>query len=428
MSRLSERMVGLRRTGFFHIFGASTINRLLGLFLNFILVRILPQSEYGSYAYALNIAYYFLIFNGLGVATAILQICSEEHNDKPRADSFYAYGYRSGVIIDCGLAVGMLVVSLFVPLAIEGSNKLLSLLCVYPLSVLLFTIKTTRLRVCLMNRAYALVTVMQTILMVLFSLVGVFCFQAVGLVIGQTLSYFVAYGITCVIFPFRYSGPFCLSKQDKGSFWKLSIISAITEGLSQALSLIGTFLTGLLLASDTLVAIYQASTMIPFGLLFIPSAIVTYIYPYFARNRKDAHWTIANFKKLMIGTFVGMALITLVVCLVAEPLVIFVFGEPYREAIPILRILMIAFLLASTFRQIPGNLLVTQWKIKFNTFIAAVSIVVNIVSALLLIPGFGIFGAAWSYVVTIGINSLLSTGLYIRTITNLRRRETKLSV
>lgn len=416
---LSKRLDGLKNTGFFHIFGASTVNKLLGVVLSFVLVRILPQAEYGVYAYALNIANYFLILNGLGVVSAILQICSEEHKDKIKANSFFAYGYKWGAIVDCLIAGGMLLVSIFVPLAIPESNKILSLLCLYPLSVLLFTIKITRLRVQLNNRDYAISTVTQTVLMVIFSLVGVLTFQAVGLVVGQTASYFIAYLIVCVKFPSKGISCQPLNEQEKTNFWKISIISAVTEGLSQALSLIGTFLTGLLLASDTLVAIYQASTMIPFGLLFIPSAIVTYIYPYFARNKDNANWTRANYKKLTAYTFVGMAAITLVICLFAEPIVLFFFGESYREAIPILRILMIAFLIASTFRQIPGNLLVTQWKLKTNTVIALISIIVNVLSSLLLIPNFEVYGAAWSYVLTIGFNSVLSTGMYIRTIRKL---------
>lgn len=416
---LSKRLDSLKETGFFHIFGASTINKILGVVLSFVLVRILPQAEYGVYAYALNIANYFLILNGLGVVSAILQICSEEHKDEIKANSFFVYGYKWGAIVDCFIAGGMLFISIFVSLAIPESNTILSLLCLYPLSVLLFTIKVTRLRVQLNNRDYAISTVTQTVLMVIFSLVGVLTFQAAGLVVGQIASYFIAYLIMCVRFPFKGINRQPLDEQEKTNFWKISIISAITEGLSQALSLIGTFLTGLLLASDTLVAIYQASTMIPFGLLFIPSAIVTYIYPYFARNKNDANWTRANYKKLTMYTFVGMAAITLAICLLAEPIVLFIFGEPYREAIPILRILMIAFLVASTFRQIPGNLLVTQWKLKTNTVIALISIIVNVLSSLLLIPNFGVYGAAWSYVLTIGFNSMLSTGMYIRTIRNL---------
>lgn len=416
---LSKRLDSLKKTGFFHIFGASTINKILGVVLSFVLVRILPQAEYGVYAYALNIANYFLILNGLGAVSAILQICSEEHKDKIKANSFFAYGYKWGAIVDCLIAGGMLFVSLFVPLAIPESNEILSLLCLYPFSVLLFTIKVTRLRVQLNNRDYAISTVTQTVLMVIFSLAGVLTFQAVGLVVGQTASYFIAYLIVCLRFPFKGADRQVLSKQDKMSFWKISIISAVTDGLSQALSLIGTFLTGLLLASDTLVAIYQASTMIPFGLLFIPSAIITYVYPYFARNRNDASWTKRNYKKLTVYAFAGMAAITIAICLLAEPIVLFIFGEPYREAIPILRILMIAFLIASTFRQIPGNLLVTQWKLKANTIIAITAIIVNVLSSLILIPSFGIYGAAWSYVLTMGINSMLSTGMYIKTIRSL---------
>lgn len=413
VKEFSSATKGLKETGFFHIVGASTLNRILALAFNLVLVRILSQDEYGTYAYALNIASFFVIFNGLGVVSAILQICSEKHQKQNEADGVYAYAYLKGVQIDVVLAILMLIVSLFVPFSIPGSNRILLCFCLYPLAMLLFDIKVTRLRVLLKNKEYAFATVMQTIAMIVLSLIGVYAFQVIGLVVGQSLSYFLVYVLLCFRYPFR-RGRFSKREPiDKRDFWGISLISAFNNGLSQALTLVGTFLVGLLLASKSDVALYQAAIMVPFGLLFIPAAIVTYIYPYFARKRNDKDWTIRNYRRITFAVGISMGIVSVLICLLAGPLVLLLFGGDYAAAASPLRIMMIAFFLASTFRQIPGNLLVTQRKLRTNTCIGVLTILVNIAAAVTLIPQFGINGAAWSYVAAITVNSICNTVAYV---------------
>lgn len=409
----------LTKTGFFHIFGASSLNRVLIVILGFVLVRVLSKEDYGVYAYAFNIASFFVIFNGLGVTSAILQICSELHADKEAADSIYSYGYRWGIGVDLTMAVVIVFVGVFVPLKIHESNSLLILYCIYPLVMFLFDVKAVRFRVLLMNNVYAFGMNMQSILMTALSILGALLFSAVGLVVGQILSYAITYVVLCIRHPFSKEGVHALAKREKRDFWSISLISSVNNGLSQALTLTGTFFIGCYLTNDALVAEYQVATMIPFGLMFLPGMFMTYVYPYFARNKEDRRWSIGAFAKLSAACFVLMGVVSALVCWFAEPIVLLLFGSQYAEIVPILRILMIGFFIAGVLRQPSGNLLVTQRKLLTNTAIGIITIAVNVAASVFLIPGNGMYGAAYTYLITMGSSGVLYAVCYIRTLLRL---------
>src|SRR5699024_8769146 len=140
--------------------------------------------------------------------------------------------------------------------------------------MLLCDIKLVYLRTNFLNREYAFATNLQTILLVVFSIIGACLFAAPGLLIGQSLAYLLSYLSLCIKFPFRFSSSIKLTKAKKIDFWGIAGISAFNNGIGHALTLVGTFFVGLLLTNDELVANYQVATYIPFGLLFIPSAVM----------------------------------------------------------------------------------------------------------------------------------------------------------
>ncbi len=407
----------LFKTGFFHIFGAGSINRIFLALLSIVLVRILSQENFGIYSYAYNIASFFVLFNGLGAASAFLQIGSELHKDKHSSNSIFAYAYRMGICVDVALAIIIIAVGLFAPLAIQGSNSLLLLYCAYPLVTFLVEIKQCYLRVDLKNKDYALMTNIQTGLNVGLAILGAVLFQAIGLVIGQLLANVLSYLLMSVKYPFRNMELLKnITRAEKKDFWKIGAMSSFNNALSQALTLVGTFLVGLLLVDADLVAIYKASTTIPFALLFIPGALIIYLYPYFARHNKDREWTISHYAKLIgFGTLL-MGIVTIGFIITTKPIVILVFGEQYLDSVLPMQILLIGFFINAAFRQPTGNLLVTQRKLVVNSIVGAISIAFNVVASLIFIPHYGVVGAAVVYDLTMLLGAVLSMPVYVRVI------------
>lgn len=422
-----SKFAKLLKSGFFHIVGAGTINKVISMLLSIVLVRILSKADYGCYAYAFNIVSFFVLFNGLGAAPAILQICSENYRDKLKSLAVYRYAFKGGVAVDVVIAALILAVAIFVPLAIDGSNALLALYCFYPLVSLLCDMRLMRLRVGLQNQAYARMTNIQTILLASFSVVGAWLCQAVGLIVGQCLAYCASYLLLAHTVGAKAQdhanddSSYRLSKGERDDFWKIAVISSFNNGLSGMLTLIGAQLIGILMTDAETVASYKAATTIPFALLFLPSAVMTYAYPYFARNKDDRSWTLRNYGLLLLGCG-AMSLLILGLCeILAVPIISIIFGEQYLDAVPCFRILMLGFFVTATLRTPTGNLLVTQRRLFANTLMGVLSIVFNVLLSFALIPSYGMVGAAWVYVLTMVLGSFICVPIFLATAGKPRR-------
>lgn len=404
----------LASSGFFHIFGASTINKVLTALLSIVLVRMLSKMEYGAYTYAFNIASFFVLFNGLGASSALLQLCSEAYKDRALSDRYYAYGTRAGIAFDALLALAIVLVGITIPLAVTGSNGLLILLCLYPFATLICELKLTKLRVEQRNKDYALMTNAQTVCLVVFSILGAAVFDAAGLIVGQYIALGITYGTLCIRCSLGTRGlSTSLSGFEKREFWGIALVSTLNNGLSQALTLVGTFFVGVLLGSAELVASYKVATIIPYALLFMPAAIVTYIYPYFARRKDDRAWSLARYRSLILTSGLVFSVVTIVLIVFAQPILALLFGEQYLDVTPAYSILMVGFFITASFRQPTGNLLVTQRRLKFNFLVGLISILANIILSLALIPVWGMVGAALAYTATMAIGAVLSVPYYI---------------
>lgn len=423
--RITGSLSGLLKTGFFHIFGASTINKVITALVSIILVRILSKTDFGMYAYVANIASFFILFNGLGAASAVLQLCSEKHDSPRMMQAIYRFAIKAGCIADVVFCIAIVAFALFAPLTIPDSGRLLLLYCLYPLLIFVCDVQLVWLRVNLQNVVYARMTNIQTLLISICSIGGALLLQSAGLIIGQSL----AYGISFVALRFSTKAVLPAQEQDNDDpsswvkdYWSIALVSSLNNGLGQALTLIGTFAVGALLASETLLAEFKVATTIPYALAFIPAAIMTYCYPYFARNRDNQAWTIRNYVRLMMGSMLFNGVLTVVFAVFAVQIICFIFGDAYEPASRTFQILMIGYFINATFRVPVGNLLTTQRKLTYNTFVSVVSIASIVVFNNWLIPIYGIEGAALAYSTTILIGALLNNAYYVHTIMHIARR------
>lgn len=420
LQKMNSYIKKLFDTGFFHIVGSSVLNRIIQMFVGIVLVRILSKEAYGMYAYAYNIFSFFLIFNGFGAISAMVQICSEQSGDERKMYTLFFFGYRFGALFNVAMGALIVLVALVVPLSLAGGNHILLLYALFPLGQLLCEVKTTQFRVTFKNKEYAYLTNTQTILFSIGSLVGAYVHGPEGLAIGSTVGLYANYLLACRLYPLdRSYAHERIEQSEKRDFLGIAGISAFNNGISQALTLVGTFLVGALLASDVLVASYKVTTTIPFALLFIPNIVVTYIFPHFTKNHDNKSWTIRNYMRVTLCLASSMLAITLFCCVLAEPITLVLFGDQYLDSVPAFRIMMLGFFAAAAFVVPTGNLLITQRKLLYNTFVGIVSIVANIALSFALIPTQGTIGAALAYSLTMCVRAVLNVAYYLYVILRL---------
>lgn len=411
---LQKYIMKLFRSGFFHITSSEVLNKAVTFGYAILIVRIIPKANYGSYVYANNIFSMFMVLSGLGIATSVLQLASESSDNPIKRSSLIRFALRFGVITNICLASLMALVSIHVKFPIENSNKLLTLLAFLPILNIVKDLQKISLRVSFKNREYARSNVFDTLLLSGFAIIGALIFKEFGVIIGHYLSTITMLfylrsltGIPSV--RFRVGIP----PSEKKVVIKIAGISALNNGLSQVLSLLGTFILGWFVPNKESIASYKAATTIPFALTFIPSVLMIYAYPYFARNRMNKNWTKENFSRLFMLSGCFFLLISIIGVIFSKSIIHFVFGQNYADAVVPFRILISSFFVTSTFNIIPGNLLVTQRRLGYNLLVNIVGAVVNILSNVILIPMHGSLGASLAYFSSVLTTGILSASGYI---------------
>lgn len=407
---IKEIIKKFARTGFFHIFGGSVINKVVAFLSSIVLVRLLTKEEYGVFTYAWNIYNIVILLNGLGVATAVLQMCSERSGDETYARKISSYATRFGMTFDILISILLFVIGAFVPLNIDGAGELLRLLCFLPMLRLLFDLVLSNLRAQKRNREYAILSTINTVAVFLVSVVGALLFREKGLIFGYYAAYLLSVFLGIGKMDVRlYSKGVSLEAEERKSLRSIAIVSMFNTGLSELMYLLDVFVLGIVDPQETILASYKVATIIPSALPFITISLVTYIYPYFAEHREDGAWCLKRYKQIVLGLGAVNLLVSGILFCFA-PLVIWIcFGNTYADVLPIFRLLVANYFISGTFRILSGNLLVTQRKLKFNLFVAIVAGCVNILADFLLISWWGAIGAALATVLVVLLTSILNT-------------------
>lgn len=411
----------LMGTGFLFIFGSSTINQIVSFAYSIIIVRLIPKANYGVYSYAFTIYSFFILLSGFGIVQAIVQIGSENADNDEKITDLVQYGTNSGVKINCLLSVLILSTALFIRLPIQGSNTLLGLLFLLPILSVIKDIQKTSLRIRFRNKEFAKANTVDTILITFFTILGALVFQEKGMILSQ-----YAAAALIILLLWKTSGVPNLrkttqvSQKEKIDIWKISGISMLNSGLSLLLPLVGTFILGIISADENMIASYRVASVIPTALNFIPSALMVYAYPYFAKHKDERAWVIKHYSLLVSSACALLLIITLGGQIFARQIISIIFGSQYAEAIVPFRILMISFFVNGTFNIIPGNLLVTQRRLKINLLTGITGTIISILANFLLIPRFASEGAAISQLLSVGVTGAMLTLWFIHIIRSIK--------
>jgi O-antigen/teichoic acid export membrane protein len=130
----------------------------------------------------------------------------------------------------------------------------------------------------------------------------------------------------------------------------------------------------------------------------VPALLVASFYPQLSQLVTDLPALKHQMKKIL-RVLLLIGIIGLILAWIAAPLLPVLFGPSYVDTIPLIRILFLVFpVLCCT--HLFTNVLVILYTTRTVLWISAVGVVVNIALNLWLIPGFGIFAAATTTIIT----------------------------
>jgi O-antigen/teichoic acid export membrane protein len=403
----------LHKKGFVDIVFSTGFNKLLTLITTSVIVRILTKDDYGNYSYALNIVSIISIFSSIGLDSVMLQFASEQPiENREERNGIYKFCLLVGASINILFSVGTLIYAYVGPLKLESARSaFVGLSCVY-IFQFFYKIVTVYHRVQLNNKKYAHTTNIHSIAFFALSIGGAFLLESAGVVLGRYIAFLIA-GIFGVVISrkdifevFKYRMP---DRKKMADMLKYGSLITVTNAIAEILYFIDIFVIGLVVGQSDAVADYKVAMTIPFALNAIPGVIVTFIYPYLARNKDNISWVKRNYHKVLIFTTPINLMISLIGFILAPIIVRIAFGNDYSNAVSCFRILMVSYFFSSSFRVISGNIIAMLRKVKVNLVLDSITSFFNIIIDYLLVKYYGSIGAAIASLSVVCLAGILSS-------------------
>ncbi|RGT71592.1 hypothetical protein DWX08_12775 [Ruminococcus sp. AF18-22] len=396
LKTIKIKIASLLQGGFFHIFIGNTLVKMIGFISSIVIVRLVDKNEYAYLAYADNLYNYVIAFAGLGMTSAILKYCTSAKT-KEEDKAYYVFAMKYGTLFEGVLSVLIIMYVTFATIPFPEAKIIVYILAVYPMATNLLNTTMSYLRAHAENVKYSQSALVQTCVAFVGSVILVSILGIQGIAIARYTAVTVA--IICIVKTVRkHCGKIQkkkLNKTEIKGFMAMSISLMIANLFSMIMPINEMTLVNQLLQSEVITANYKIATMIPSQISFITQSIIIYYFTILARKQnKEEVWELSK----KVGILSGGIIFIICLCgaLLTPWLIVFVYGEQYKDAIILSVVFWIVNGLNAGIRMVPMNFLPAIGIAKFNAIMAAVSCLVHFIIAYIAILKWGIWGAGLS--------------------------------
>lgn len=412
--KVRQALASLKSKGAFAILSGTFLTKIAAFLGSLILVRIMSKSEFGALGYMENLYTYACLFAGYGLNNAVYRylVLKETACEKK---GVFDYVVSQGTRFNLAF-VAILAASAFLfPHSEEFSAAHLLL----PLMLLALPFQfladacSFSLRALFRNRAFALAAVL--------TVATVWGAKAAGAALlgleGAAASWPIAYCVVALslLFYFRrkvFPGVSSIApeKEERKGIRSYSLQYMITNGLWALFLQNDLLMIGLLTGDASAVADYKVAYAIPAAIAILSSSVGMFVAPYFVKREGDKAWVWSNYKKTFAASAVLVGMAALLVALLAEPVIGFFYGEQYLNIVPLMNLLLVTAFITNGLRYTTANLLAVMGKIRVNMIVSFGGMASQIGLNLILIPLFGIYGAAYTSII---VYSLMAIAVFI---------------
>jgi O-antigen/teichoic acid export membrane protein len=394
-NNISEQQTIAKNT--FWLFFSEVISRLLKFFLVFYAARALGVSNWGIFSYIIAFASVFTSFADVGLNTLVIK---EFSVDGGKSFTYFSTAFYIKIF---WFLLSAIFVFILVPLSkiqINAGLIIFVLLFLFSDSLREFLMSVNRAAERMEREAY--LKIISNILIVFFGICFVILYKtpaslALGYCIGSLMGLSVSF-LSLSGYRYKIIGSFSKSLMPtivKGT-WPIAISMAVnTIALSIDTIALGYF------KGTTEVGLYSAAQRVILFLYVIPLFLVTSLLPVISRYAKsDKDKLVVLFKKSAKLFFILSLVVVIIGVFFAKFIILLGFGQDYFGAISVFRILLL--LIPAAFI----NFLVIYTAIALNQQKKLLwgnvgGLVLNIALNVILVPKYGIFGAAIAVVTTL---------------------------
>ncbi len=386
------------------VFVFLIFSKILTYFYRIIIARYFGPEIYGSLSLAIMISGFFILFSVLGFDEGILRYISFYRGKKQNKKISVVFNFAHKISILIGLILGgiMFVSSEFIATVFFHNPSLTIFFQIFSISVPISAI--TRIYLATIRAFekigwYSFLTnfvegFFKLIFLIIFIFVGIGSLSVhLSYVIG-TLSmligaYFV-FSFIIKITPIKTKKSKKIKKELFSYSWPLMFVYIFAN----LYSWIDVFVIGYFKSTSD-VGLYSAAVPIAVLILFVPNLFMQLFAPLINRNYAQKKSHLIKDLSQQIGKWTFTLNLPIIIILILFPGVIinFLFGSEYSPAAIPLIFLTIGYLFYSQF--IPSfNLLNMMKKSKLSLFNIIISSIFNLILNFILVPIYGINGAA----------------------------------
>jgi stage V sporulation protein B len=395
-------------------FIASVISMLFGFVITVLLGRYLGAGDLGLYRMVSTIYGIAMLFAAIGIPVAIIKYVAEYKGDRNKTNSIVSAGVITSLLLGIGFSVLFYLSSgifeeIFKMSGLAGLLKILSPVFPFALvgGILLGMLNGLR-----EMKKYGTAMIIQSVLMMVISILLIyFGFGVAGVVIGVVLAS-VGWCLYLLLITREY---FEITFEEYADNTKNMLVfgaqifgaNAINMINYQAdIILIGYFLT----ATD--VGYYAVAVGLSKFFWIIPQAVQSITYPatseYWSKNNHSALQLMID--KSMKYTACVLLPIGLGVGFFAKEIITLIFGDGFVHAVLPLQILIVGTVVFGLIKSV-GSSVTGMGRPDIALKLVCISATTNVVLNVLLIPIYGIAGAAVATTVSLFIGSLL--GIFV---------------
>ncbi len=394
----------IKRDGM-HIMYTTFAGRILSFLASLLALKLIPDYELGLVIYAQNVLALLIPITGFGAMQGLLRFGALTKT-KSKIQQLFGYTLQKGIRFSSVLIIFVVIFSGFLTYNLKEARFYLIVLSLQLITLFILENLKTYYRVIHQNKKFAQVELTYNIFLIVLIFIGSYFFKDTGYVIALIITPL----ITSLIFYPEFKLQFIKNipiKESKKDFWSYSFYAGLSNVASQFLIVIDIILIGTLLKDPEKITLYKYLSIIPFSLLFLPRILLTTDFVSLTKQYKNKTY-IVNYIKNYMQFFSIVSIFFVFSGWILSTQILQLFGNEFINYQDVFVILLIGISGILIIRGLFGNLLSVIGKAHVNFWISIIGIIINTILNYILIPKFGLLGAAITSASIMWITSLIS--------------------
>jgi O-antigen/teichoic acid export membrane protein len=374
-----------------HVFLSLLIAKICAFLGSLFIIRILPENQFGVISIVASVFAIFAPFSGFGSQQSLLRFGAVS-SDLAEKKVLSKYLLKKGFYYQVLLSAVFLMLSFFYVTKYEDIFYIFLLFTIRLIGVYFLNHIQSEFRIFGNNKGFSQISNVVNISGVAFLLVLSYFFGLKGYLIAISFTPFIA------LLWFKKDHFQSIAEDfsfNKKEIWSYGLHASGTALLSDAL-----FSTDVLLLSflmnETSVANYKVAILIPANITFLAITFMQSDFPILAKNYQNRGF-LTDYIKNYYKIFLPIALMIFAVGFLFKTEILHLFfSQKYADNSWAFVILLSGFCANMLLRNLYGNLLSAVGKMKINTFVSFITLLLLVLFSGFLVSKFGIEGMAAS--------------------------------